>query len=235
MTISLLVACGGSSNPSNITPRPIVDKVTITFDFNQGIDDWIAGFADYPIGEEFFYELSSNFEQLPSPLENQSGFFLSGNNHSDDLFMFIKKSFTNFKPNSRYQIQFEITFATNAPKNCAGAGGPPGEGVIIKAGASVIEPLAMNNGSGSYLMNIDKGNQSVGGSDAMVIGDFSNSKNCGMQDFSYELKTLNNDGNLFTVQTSDSGTLWMTFSTDSGFESTTGIYYLRGKIVSTEF
>jgi hypothetical protein len=146
--------------------------------------------------------------------------------------MFIKKSFSGFEPNTRYQLQFEITFATNVPGGCIGVGGSPGESVYLKAGATVSEPLAFDDGSGFYLMNIDKGNQSSDGSAAINIGDFANSKDCEDGDFSYELKTLSNEENSFSILTESDGVLWILFGTDSGFEATTSIYYLNGSVIA---
>jgi hypothetical protein len=224
--IVFLSACGGGSsggdNPS--------DGV-ITFDFSTG---WESGFSEYPVGGEENYELESGFGQLPAPLESRSGFNVSGNNHSADLFMFIKKRFLGFEPNTLYQLAFEITFATNAPYGCAGVGAAPGEGVSIKAGASVVEPQAYNDGSGFYLLNIDKGAQANSGSDAITLGDFANSKNCEEDDFTYELKTLTNSDNEFSVYSDSDGALWVLFGTDSGFEATTSIYYVAGSVVATK-
>lgn len=228
-----ITACGGSSSKLNNSP-PLNNNMRIEFQFKNEINRWDAGFADYPVDEEKLYELKAELKHLPSPLENYFGFNISGKNHSDDLFMFIKKRFSGFEPNTQYQIRFEIIFATNAPSGCTGVGGPPGEGVTLKTGATILEPLSDNNGSGFYLMNIDKGNQSYGGSDAIKIGDFSNSKRCEDDDFTYELKTLNNEGNPFSVFTDFNGMLWILFGTDSGFEATTNIYYVSGSIVATK-
>lgn len=230
LLVIAITSCGGGSSGEK-DPTPPEDSVVIEFEFDNG---WESGFADYPVGEEAFYELTSGFEQLPFPLESSFGFNVSGNNHSDDLFMFIKKRFSGFEPNTLYQLQFEITFATNAPRGCAGVGGAPGEGVTLKAGATTTEPLPYNDGSGFYRMNIDKGNQSTGGSDAISIGDFANSKNCEDGDFSYELKTLSNGENSFSIFTESDGELWVLFGTDSGFEATTSIYYVGGSIIATK-
>ncbi len=224
----LLYSCGGGGS------APSEDAIQINFKFDNETDGWVAGFADYPVGEEAAFELSSGFAQLPAPLQSLSGFSVSGKNGSDDLFMFIKKSFTGFEPNSQYQLQFEITFASNAPSGCIGVGGAPGEAVTIKAGASIIEPLSNNDGNNFKVMNIDKGNQSVGGSDAIVMGDFANSKDCNDNDFNYELKTLSNVGAPYSVITNSDGALWLHFSTDSGFESTTRIYYISGRVKATK-
>ena len=227
-----LTSCGWNSFGSD---QPgLGDKHTIILQFDDNQSGWSAGFSDYPIIYEADYQLMSGVEQLPPPLENTMGLNVSGNNHSDDLFMFVKKRFAGFAPNQHYQLSFEITFATNVPNNCIGSGGSPGEGVTVKAGASVTEPLAVNDGNGYYRMNIDKGDQSVGGSDAITIGDFANSKPCEDDNFNYELKTLDNSSNPFSVFTDDEGALWLLFGTDSGFEAITSIYYVSGRVVATK-
>ena len=218
------VSCDSSSSPEG--------PIEINFDFDSGLDGWVAGFADFPVGQEDNFELFSSWERLPAPLDHINGFLISGNNRSDDLFMYIKKMFAGFDPNTRYDVDFEITIATNVASGCVGVGGPAGESVFIKAGAISFEPVPQNDGSGFFLMNIDKGNQSVSGSNAINIGDFANTKtNC--LDTSYEEKTLNSEGNSFTVFPSIEGVLWLLFGTDSGFESTTSIFYLRGTVILT--
>lgn len=216
--VFILSACGGNGK-----------KIELNFK-----DDWQAGFSDYPVGEEEFYQLSSQYKRLPPPLADMRGLNVSGNNHSDDLFMFVTKRFTGLEPNTQYQLEMEITFATNAPSGCIGIGGAPGEGVAVKAGATAMEPRPYDDGSGFYLMNIDKGNQMSGGSDAIVLGDFANSKDCEELNFTYELKTLANASRTFTVHTDANGILWLLFGTDSGFEGTTSIYYVSGSVLITE-
>lgn len=53
-------------------------------------------------------------------------------------------------------------------------GGSPGESVFIKVGATETESQRIENDMGYYRITIDKGNQSQGGEDMLVIGDFSN-------------------------------------------------------------
>jgi len=214
--VTIFIVILGCSD-DNIT-FPTTEK--FSFDFQNDTQSWEEGFADYPVGEENFYELNYEFSPLPTPL-NVSEFSLlqTGNNHSDDLFMFIRKQINNLKPNTRYMLSFEIEFASNVADRQDGVGGSPGEGVSIKAGATSIKPEKVVVES-YYIMNIDKGNQSVGGSDMLVIGDFSNDTN----ENEYTLKTLIAD-NILTVSTNNQGKLWLVIGTDSGFEATTTIYY----------
>lgn len=249
LAVSLISCGGGSSDPAQAPQpgegfRPVdppsqgepsqSDTVEINFGFSRQRSGWVSGFADYPNGEDAGYELVSRFVQLPPPLDGAFGLNLSGNNLSDDLFMFAKRKFSGFEANTQYQLRFEITIASNAPAACVGIGGAPGEGVSIKAGATASEPMVIIDGSGWRRVNIDKGNQKTGGSDALNLGDFANTKACEENNFDYEFKTLKNDVQAFTVITASDGTLWLFFATDSGFEGPTSIYFTSGKLTATK-
>jgi hypothetical protein len=69
-------------------------------------------------------------------------------------------------------------------------------------------------------MNLDKGNQQIGGNDMKKIGDFSN----GTDLYTYKLKTLKTISPL-NIKSNSNGEIWLIIGTDSGFESTTTIYY----------
>ena len=227
----LVSACGSDIKLPPIDPN----SRSLSIDFNDGSAGWKHGFADYPAGEETFYELDAGSSVLPASLgTNRKGYKLSGNNHSDDLFMFITKKFEGLEPDSRYDFRFKVRFGTNAQKNCMGVGGAPGESVWIKAGVSKTEPLAVDNGAGDLLMNIDKGNQAVGGSDAIVLGDFANSRECGDSNTSYMRKTLYSEQGSFTGVTAEDGSIWVLLATDSGFEATTTIYFMTLDMIATK-
>ena len=170
--LSLLSACGSDNEDIKIDPNTKMLQI----DFNESITGWKAGFADYPAGEELFYELDFGHANLPAALDtNRKGFRVTGNNHSDDLFMFITKKVEGLEPNTRYDFRFKVTFGTNAQNNCIGIGGSPGNSVWIKVGATKDEPKAVNDGTGFLLLNWDKGNQAASGSDAIIAGNFANS------------------------------------------------------------
>ena len=76
-----------------------------------------------------------------------------------------------------YLARFNVEIATNVPSGCIGVGGAPGESVWVKAGATTVEPVAIDQG-GQLRMNIDKGNQSNGGANAVVLGNVANSRSC---------------------------------------------------------
>ncbi len=202
------------------------EKMKLNFDFDIDSQTWEGDFADYPFGEETFYELNYEYANLPKPLNTNLGSLKqSGNNHSDDLFMFVRKKINKLKPNTFYKICFQIEFASDVADGMVGVGGSPGEGVAIKAGAATIKPEKIISNNSMYRMNIDKGNQGDSGTDMFVIGDFSNDTN----DNQYTLKTLTHS-NTVKVASNSLGELWLIIGTDSGFEATTTVFYHSIKV-----
>jgi hypothetical protein len=223
LVFAFLPAC---TNATVGTQRPGLD-----FDFSDGTQGWTAGFADYPPGNESFYELASGYRRLPAPLNSRSGFLVSGSNHSDDLFMYIKRRVDGFEPNTNYQVSFVVEFATDVPTGCGGVGGSPGESVFVKAGASSLEPTTFVDQLGWLRMNIDKGNQANSGANAIVIGNVANSTQCEQNIRRYEIKQLRTPRAVL-VTTDGSGSAWLLVGTDSGFEAVTTLYYTR---ITAEF
>jgi hypothetical protein len=215
-TILILFLC---SCKDNIREHP--EEVEMTWNFATGKEGWEGDFADYPLGEEAFYELVFEHDTLPAPLDRTHyALKLSGNNHSDDLFMFVKRKVTGLEPDMVYYVTFTVEFASDVPNGMVGAGGSPGESVYVTAGAALEEPIKVAGPDNYYGMNIKKSNQSQNGEDMLVIGNFAN----GTDQPVYTLKTVSNE-KPFHVTTDSRGELWIIIGTDSGFEATTTIYY----------
>jgi hypothetical protein len=211
---------------------PFANAQQFEFDFHDGQQGWDGNFADYPVGYEALYELEFDYLPLPKNIDPaQKSLMISGKNHSDDLFMYIYKKVAGLIPNHNYQIIFDIEFASKARTNGMGVGGAPGESVHMKAGAILHKPdrvISDDQGhqNGFYLINLDKGNQGIEGPDMKIIG------HVGVMDTTtvFALKTNQNKETPFPIQTDSSGTVWLVIGTDSGFESTTMLYYNKIKI-----
>ena len=207
------------------------DALTITFDFSRGEHGFAADFADYPPADEDIYELTSDYRPLPAPLAPKSALYLSGMNRSADLFMFFKGQVGGLVPGARYEVSVSAEIATDTPAGCAGVGGPPGESVWIKVGVTDIEPDTVLEDS--YLrMNIDIGNQSQGGEQAVVLGDMANSRDC-EQPSQWELKSFPARSVPATISASPTGQAWLLLGIDSGFESGTEVYFTRASVIFT--
>lgn len=205
--------------------------LSFEFSFQDGAQQWEGGFADLPTdADPDFYELSFRHDLMPPHLGSEGALRIEGRNHSDDLFMFLKRRLTGLTPSTVYRIHFDLELATQAPREAIGIGGPPGEAVYVKAGASLQEPLAVDE-MGALRMNVDKGIQANSGRDAMVIGNVAKISSVFSDRFA--LKALCSTDTLFEITTDDEGAVWLLVGTDSGFEGKTTLYYNR--IVATFF
>ena len=197
---------------------------TYTYDFSVSDQQFEGGVADYSVEMEDQHQFTFVNTNFQPPLDTQQlAQYMSGINPSDDLFMFMKRKITGLQPNTTYHATFIVEFASKYPTNAFGVGGPPGEGVTMKAGLTLIEPdtIIIDEGGPFVAMNIDKGNQSQPGADMDTIG------HVGVTDTTtvYAMKTNDNIGHPFTFTTDNRGEAWLIIGTDSGFEAETALYY----------
>ena len=215
-----VTACAGWRD---VKPGPI----EIAEDFNKTSTDWVGGHSDYTSDTQPNDVIVAP-RQVPAPFGGY-GLYIAGTNRSDDLFIYIKKKFSGFRPNHDYSLTFSVTFLTDAPAGCVGVGGAPGEAVTLKAGATPTEPVTVIVDS-QYQMNIDKGNQAQGGKDALALGNIAGTNtDCDRPRF--ESKTLTSTASM-TARSDAQGALWLMFGIDSGFEAASEIYYRSATITA---
>ncbi len=208
-------------------------SIEIAFDFHMGALGWTAGFADYRPDTATGFELGAGIRYMPRKLTRvpRRGFYIQGHNRSDDLFMFLKRRLSaedGIVAGQTYRIEYVITFASNAPTECSGIGGAPGENVALKAGATSIEPLAVLHPDGSLRMNVDIGRQSQGGTAASVAGNIANGIPCQLASPYFPFVLVQRSHTHTTnVAANTDGELWLLIGTDSGFEGLTRLYYQR--------
>jgi hypothetical protein len=219
LLLGMSTACSAGLEPDSSA------RLDLLFTFDSSTQDWRGNFTD--LAPSQVNDVGFLFEQRELPAE--TGFlggalFISGRNVSDDLFMFAAHPVTGLLPETSYALTFELELASNAPAGCVGVGGAPGESVYLKVGAAVQQPDRVTGSSGNLLLNLDKGEQSVGGANAQMVGDIAN----GTTDCNapvYRRITRDNRANPFLITTNSQGELWLLVGTDSGFENTTSLYY----------
>ncbi|HEY94390.1 MAG TPA: PEP-CTERM sorting domain-containing protein [Dehalococcoidia bacterium] len=214
MIVSIL-ACGQES----------AKRVQITFTFDTNEEGWSGGFADLPVDyEQQGYDVNFSHEEIPVPDAESNGLFITGNNHSDDLFMYIVRGFgfeDDLKADTQYSVKLSFKMATEVPPGMMGIGGSPGESVYIKAGVINKKPESIEQ-SGNYVMNINKGSQSQGGTDATVLGDAAKGEGPGQDDQTFRYKNFELSKE---VTTDSEGRIWIIIGADSGFEGITRLYF----------
>lgn len=220
-------ACSGAlDEPDDGTGRR-----DLLFTFDTGPQDWTGNFTDLAPSQVNDVGFISERREPPAESNRVGGaLYVSGRNPSDDLFMFLTHPVTGLLPSTRYTITFELELISNAPTGCVGVGGAPGESVFVKVGAAPVQPDRTVDSGGHYVLNVDKGNQSNGGANAEVVGNVANgSTDCNTPP--YRLITRDNRSTPLRVTSDAQGTLWLLVGTDSGYESTTALYYDTIRVV----
>lgn len=205
---------------------PGASTLSLEFDFRNGDLGWEAGFAQYSPEMEDIMELEAGIRPLPAELGIEgTGYYLEGMNRSDDLLMFLKRRLgpeDGIVGGQAYRVTYTITFASNAPSGAVGIGGPPGEAVILKAGAFSEEPEIYLDEDyyHYYRVKMDKN----GLSDIGPIANGLPAEEVDLANPPYVLlercHTLE-----YSVTASPEGELWLFVGTRSGFEGRTGLYY----------
>lgn len=236
--VALVAACDGEGTlapPSAPPPPPPAPQpVTLNFSFASDFAGWETGYTDFTQGQEEAIDFRFGHERLPAPLDDRRGIFLSGENAPDDLFMYIFRLLDGLAASRAYRVDTKITFATNAPQDCVGIGGAPGESVVIKAGATDAVPTRVLEADNYVGSSIAKGQQTNDGTEMKIIGNFAQPEaggDCSAPE--YALKTLDSAGSGPVVTSDAQGRLWLVIGTESGFEGTTRIYYLEGTVTLT--
>lgn len=221
---SLVVALAACNTEIKLGDNDLPEQ--LRFDFENGSQGWQAGFSDYDTELADGFELQSGVRTIPTTDKN--GYYLSGKNQSDDLFMFIKSRFRGLQQSTRYVANISTDIYSNAGSNCIGIGGAPGESVFVKFGFAETEPQ-----QAGYDLNVDKGNQSNSGTNANVIGNLATlDADCsGSTLGSKTLSTTSQTQLEFT--TTAEGRIWLFIGTDSGFEGLSEVYFDNIEITVT--
>ena len=212
--------------------------VVLETDFNKVItanptDGWSAEFAEYPDGENEFYELNSGLKNLPEPLDqSKKAFMLSGNNHSDALQMWLVKQLSGLSPESKYSIETEVELASKYPDGSVGIGGSPGNSVhLVSKFATEGYTLEKGKAEGDNVQLILKKVESVPESVMNIdLGDVSITSD----QYVYKLITRKKSSDANVVVTDKNGKLWAVVGTWSGFEGISTLYYTRVKFTLTK-
>ena len=196
-------------------------------------DGWNAVFAEYPDGENVFYELTSGLKNLPEPLDQtKKSFMLSGNNHSDALQMWLVKQLSGLSPESKYSIETEVELASKYPDGSVGIGGSPGNSVrLVSKFATEGYALEKGKDAGDNIKLTLKKVESVPESVLeFELGDVSITSD----QYVYKLITRKKSSDANVAVTDKNGKLWAIVGTWSGFEGISTLYYTRIKFTLTK-
>lgn len=206
--------------------------ITASYDFNRGRRGWRSGFADWRRADRDEHEFIAEPRTLPAELNlgNRQGYLLSGDNRTDDLFMYVTTSIQAGLGGTHQQAYFavfDIEFASNAVTGGFGVGGSAGDSVYLKAGASSVAPSTSLDQDGLYRLNLDMGQQAQGGSDLSVVSTIANGLTAD-QVSDPDNPPYRSVRRVYVhpsaVEPGFDGKIHLTVGIDSGFEATTAVY-----------
>jgi hypothetical protein len=228
ITRRALFAGMGAVALAQISRAQTDDEKVFRYTFDQETHSWIPGLTDYTLGATAL-RFTAEIRQLPPNDANHDlrGYYLQSHNTPDDLFMFLKKELSasdGIEPDRTYNVSIHVRFLSNAPSDAVGVGGSPGASVLLKAGVSLTEPVAILEAERSYLrLNLDKGSQNESGSDLQVVSTIENGQPLQENQPYVYLERVHDFPT--PIRTDERSALWITVGTESGFEGLTGIYY----------
>ena len=220
LAVVLAAGCDGAEDAA---------PTSVRFTFETGAEGWAAGFADYSEGMEESIGFISEHRPAPADFAASDGaLYLRGANVSDDLKLYAKRRVDGLAPSTVYEITGEVEIGSSAGVGCVGAGGSPGESVVLKVGASATEPQTVRSNdpaAADFVLSIDVGGQNLTsrGPDGLSIGDLAVAEASCTGDTFFP-KTLRLQPGALTARTDVDGRLWLLVSTDSGFEGINRYY-----------
>jgi hypothetical protein len=200
---------------------------TIQFDFRDDNHGFSADVTDFHISQEA--EIAFTYGVAPLPASTgvtRPALFHEANNVSDDVFLFFKRRVTGLQPLTRYDLSLSLEIASNVGSECIS------DHVWLKAGAGDVEPLRIVQTDGYVTFNLDKGNQSQVGRDAVPMGT-TRTTAPGCDGNRWKLVTRNSERPIGLVTDFDGG-FWLWFGSESGFEVAHRLYFTKLTISAQE-
>ncbi|HWV29750.1 MAG TPA: hypothetical protein VN038_08870 [Dyadobacter sp.] len=198
-------------------------NITVDSNFQSGTageNGWTAEYAGYAsTADSSQLDTVAATALLPRGLDTtQYGFRVLSRYSKGNMFSYLKKRVTGFKPNKPYEMTLQVDLATKYTASAVV------DKVTFKSGVSPIEPVTKKLTSGIYAFNLDKGTGTQVGKDVLLSGSIA-STNADTR--YYTLLRYSNDGQPVTVTANNQGELWFYAGTDSDYKDTTVFYFDR--------
>lgn len=222
----LAAACGGAPGttpaPSPSAP-PAETPLALEWTFTDASHGFAADGTDFDPATRG--EVTATLEAVPGS-DAERGLRVVADNRSDDLWHFLWRELgpaDGIVAGTSYTATITLRVASNVASGCMGVGGSP-DAVTLKGGVVDVVPGPVAQADGYIGFSADKGNQVQIGPEAVDLGMIGTAgTDCEGSGNPWEV--LERTGTM-TATATDDGRLWVYVGGDSGFESTTTLYYL---------
>ncbi len=226
---------GRTGNERDVVHREVVKR----FDFDQGEQGWTPGLSNYNLSggrtvEDYLKYGPAEVKPIePYNGPPKRGYYLAGDNLSDQLFLFISQGFgeaDGLRPNASYRVHFEITLATQIPP--LSAGGSQGLSVGILSRAPEVRVIESSSElTTSYLVGNDGESRAAHGKELDSVGEIKSDtpRMPGDQNPPYISVGYSHDFRAI-VTSNEVGQLWLLAGPQSAFERGMSMFFERVSI-----
>ncbi|MDZ4672856.1 MAG: hypothetical protein SGI84_00290 [Gemmatimonadota bacterium] len=195
------------------------------FGSGQTVSGWSAGAVEYPAAQETTVGFIGDVRIRPQEtLDQAPALYLKADNVSSDIFMYWYRVVDGFLPDAEYSIGVDLEYISNFGRDCTSGAGPI---TWLKAGVVNVEPVRTVDQSGTYRLNIDKGQQATGGPTIRTLGDLRNNAVGCIPNGPYAAWARHSGQDAFRIRASSTGQLWLIFGVESGAAGTLDAYINR--------
>jgi hypothetical protein len=160
---------------SDETTNPLLVSNTV---FAEDAEGWEAQFSEYEPGLEDSLKLSFTHDKFMATesIGEVTAVVQSGFATNSDLFMYIKRQISGFKPNTVYSVVFNLELYAQLNEDFSGDLEDNNNGSFLKASVYAEEPDTVivddsnNPGMKIVLTNFEKGDDKVTGPNMALIG-----------------------------------------------------------------
>jgi len=197
--------------------------------FAEDAEGWEAQFSEYEPGLEDSLKLSfahDNFMATES-IGEVTAVVQSGYATNSDLFMYIKRQISGFKPNTPYTVVFKLELFAQLNEDFSGDLTDDHNGSFLKASVYTEEPDTLivddddNPGKKIVITNFEKGNDRTTGPNMAMIGKLEHTS----VDEAPLLLIGSSEGDDLLGTTDSEGKMWMMIGVDTNQPIYQSIFY----------
>lgn len=225
INMGFLIALSGCLNSDEVD-NPLLVSTTV---FAEDAEGWDAQFSEYEPGLEDSLKLSFTHDKIMATetIGEVTAVVQSGYATNSDLFMYIKRQISGFKPNTSYQVVFTLELLAQLNVDFNGDLSDEYYGSFLKAAVYTEEPDTLivddieNPGKKTVTTNFDKGNGRTTGPNMALIGKLEYSN----VDESPQILIGSSKQDDLIGTTDSEGKMWMMIGVDTNQPIYQSIYY----------
>ena len=226
LNLGWILVLSGCLNNSDEPSNPLLVSTSV---FAEDSEGWEAQFSEYEPGLEDSLKLSFTHDKFMATesIGEVTAVVQSGYATNSDLYMYIKRQISGFKPNTSYSVVFTLELFAQLNENFSGNMSDDNNGSFLKAAVYTEEPDTLivddikNPGKKIVITNFSKGDGPTIGPNMALIGKLEHTS----LNESPLLLIGTSDGDDLLGTTDNDGKMWMMIGVDTNQPIYQSIFY----------